>query len=242
MMSAGNEADLDICDYLEYLLEDDNTAVISLYVEQIRRPKRFVQLLKNRPNRKPVVMLRTGRTAAGKVAAASHTGAMAGNDAIMTGLCRQLNVVDARSYDDLIDATIAFSGSRFPKGLRLAIVTGPGAPGVATCDAAIEAGLAMASLSNETSAQLAKILPPIASWRNPVDLTGSAASNPDLVTQTLQVVIRDENVDGIIFIIGALSVTEGLDNIAQIINAQEKPRFGRHGGLPDQKPEYQDCR
>ena len=223
LMSAGNEADLDLCDYLEYLLEDAHTSVIALYVEQIRRPRRFVELLRNRPNRKPVVMLRTGRTAPGKLAAASHTGSMAGNDAIMKGVCRQLDVVDARSYDDLIDATIAFSGGRFPKGPRLAIVTGPGAPGVATCDAAIEAGLAMAPLSSETTAQLAEILPPIASWRNPVDLTGAAAANPELVNKTLQIVLQDEFVDGMIFIVGALSTTQGLADTLRIINGQEKP-------------------
>ena len=125
LIAAGNEADLDMCDYLEYLLEDERTSVIALYVEQIRRPGRFVELLKKRQNRKPVVMFRTGRTSAGKLAAASHTGAMAGDDAIMKGVCRQLDVADARSYDDLIDTAVAFSGGRFPKGRRLAVVTGP---------------------------------------------------------------------------------------------------------------------
>jgi acyl-CoA synthetase (NDP forming) len=129
LIAAGNEADLDMCDYLEYLLDDPNTSVIALYVEQIRRPKRFVELIKDRPNQKPVVMFRTGRTARGKMAAASHTGAMAGSDAIMSGLCRQVDVVDARSYDDLIDSAVAFSGNRFPKGRRMAVVTGTGRAG-----------------------------------------------------------------------------------------------------------------
>jgi acyl-CoA synthetase (NDP forming) len=223
LIAAGNEADLDMCDYLEYLLDDPNTSVIALYVEQIRRPKRFVELLKDRPSKKPVVMFRTGRTARGKMAAASHTGAMAGSDAIMSGLCRQVDVVDARSYDDLIDSAVAFSGNRFPKGRRLAVVTGPGAPGVAACDAAIEAGLEMASLSKETSDRLAEILPSIASWRNPIDLTGSAATNPDLILKTMQIVLKDETVDGLIYIIGALSTTQGLDELVDIINEHKKP-------------------
>jgi len=223
LISAGNEADLDLCDYLEYLLEDVDTSVIALYVEQIRRPKRFVELLRNRPNRKPVVMFRTGRTAFGKMAAASHTGAMAGNDAVMKAVCRQLDVVDTRSYDDLIDAAIAMSGGRFSKGRRLAIVTGPGAPGVAACDAAIEAGMEMAVLGRETSAGLAKVLPAVASWRNPVDLTGSGATNPDMVNKTLELVLGDDAVDGIIFILGALFATQGRDDLVGIINGQKKP-------------------
>ena len=223
LIAAGNEADLDLCDYLEYLLDDDQTSVIALYVEQIRRPERFVELLKGRPGHKPVIMFRTGRTARGKLAAASHTGALAGSDAIMSGLCRQVDVVDARSYDDLIDAAIGFSGNRFPKGRRLAVVTGPGAPGVAACDAAIEAGLEMASLSRETSGHLADILPPIASWRNPIDLTGSSATNPELILKTMRCVLKDESVDGLIYIIGALSTDKGLDELVDIINEHQKP-------------------
>ena len=148
---------------------------------------------------------------------------MAGNDAVMKGMCRQLNVVDARSYDDLIDAAVAFSGGRFPKGRRLAVVTGPGAPGVAACDAAVEAGLEMAAFSRETSDRLAEILPPIASWRNPVDLTGSVAVNPGLVLKTVRCLLQDASVDGLIYIIGALSTTEGLDELAEIIEAHQKP-------------------
>ena len=223
LIAAGNEADLDMCDYLEYLLEDERTSVIALYVEQIRRPGRFVELLKKRQNRKPVVMFRTGRTSAGKLAAASHTGAMAGDDAIMKGVCRQLDVADARSYDDLIDTAVVFSADRFPKGRRLAVVTGPGAPGVAACDAAVETGLEMAAFSRETSDRLAEILPPIASWRNPVDLTGSAATNPELILKTIRCLLKDASVDGLIYIIGALSATEGLDDLAEIIEAHQKP-------------------
>ncbi|MEW6440828.1 MAG: CoA-binding protein [bacterium] len=223
LIGTGNEADLDLCDYLEYLLLDPDTTVIALYVEQIRRPRRFIQLLRDRPDGKPVVMFRTGRTSRGKEAAFSHTGAMAGNDAIMSGLCRQLNVTEARSYDDLIDGAIAFSGGRRPKGPRLAVVTGPGAPGVAACDSAVEAGLEMATLSPETSAQLARILPPIASWRNPIDLTGASATNPELATQTMEWVLKDPAVDGVILILGALSSSQGLDDIIQIAQHQPKP-------------------
>lgn len=223
LVAAGNEVDLDICDYLEYLLADPDTSVIAMYVEQIRRPQKFVELLRGRPNKKPVVMFRTGRTAKGKIAAASHTGALSGSDSIISGICRQVEVVDARSYDDLIDSAIAFSGGRFPKGLRLAVVTGPGAPGVAACDAAIETGLEMSVLSSETNDQLARILPSIASWRNPIDLTGSAATNPELVSGTMHHVLKDESVDGVIFILGALSTTQGLEDLIAIIEAQEKP-------------------
>ena len=223
LIAAGNEADLDLCDYLEYLLHDPDTAVVALYVEQIRRPRRFFHLLKNREGKKPVVMFRTGRTSRGKEAVLSHTGAMAGSDAVLNGLCRQVNVVDACSYEDFIDGVIAFTGIRYPRGSRLAVVTGPGAPGVAACDAAVEAGLEMATLGDITAEKLSHILPPIASWHNPIDMTGSSATNPELVWRTVETVLADASVDGLLFIIGALSTTEGLDNIMRVMRAQPKP-------------------
>ncbi|MEN8243544.1 MAG: CoA-binding protein [Thermodesulfobacteriota bacterium] len=223
LIAAGNEADLDLCDYLEYLLHDPDTAVVALYVEQIRRPRRFFHLLRDREGRKPVVMFRTGRTSRGKEAAFSHTGALAGSDAVLNGLCRQVNVVDACSYEDFIDGVTAFTSDRYPRGSRLAVVTGPGAPGVAACDAALESGLEMATLGKATAEKLSRILPPIASWRNPIDMTGSAATNPELVWRTMETVLADESVDGLMFIIGALSTTEGLDNIIRVVEAQPKP-------------------
>ena len=223
LIAAGNEADLDMCDFLDYLLHDPATEVIALYVEQIRRPQLFRRLLKNRPGNKPVVMFRTGRTDRGKEAAFSHTGAMAGSDAIMRGLCRQVNITEARSYEDLIDAAVAFSGGRRPAGRRLAVVTGPGAPGVAACDAAVEAGLEMSTFSPATTEELARLLPSIASWRNPVDLTGSSATNPELVWRTMELVLADEAVDGVILILGALSTMRGLDDVVRIMEAQPKP-------------------
>jgi acetyltransferase len=223
LIASGNEADLDLCDYLEYLLLDPDTTNIALYVEQIRRPRRFVRLLRNRPDRKPVVMFRTGRTSRGKEAAFSHTGAMAGSDAVMSGLCRQINVTEARSYDDLIDGAVAFSGGRLPAGPRLAVVTGPGAPGVAACDSAVEAGLEMATLSRKTSEELSRVLPPIASWRNPIDLTGASATHPELATRTMELVLSDPFVDGVILILGALSTFRGLDDIIRIAQDQPKP-------------------
>ncbi|MCG6911044.1 MAG: CoA-binding protein [Deltaproteobacteria bacterium] len=225
LIAAGNEADLDLCDYLEYLLRDPDTAVVAMYVEQIRRPRRFFQLLKDREGKKPVVMFRTGRTPRGREAAFSHTGAMAGSDAVLSGLCRQVGVVEARSYGDLIDGTMAFTCGRRPRGGRLAVVTGPGAPGVAACDAALEAGLEMATLGNGTAEKLSRILPPIASWRNPVDMTGSAATNPELVWRTIETVLADDSVDGLIVIVGALQTTQGLDDIIRVVVSQPKPVF-----------------
>jgi len=223
LVAAGNEADLDLCDYLEYLLHDPDTAVVALYVEQIRRPRSFFHLRRVRQDRKPVVMFRTGRTSRGKEAAFFHTGALAGSDAVLNGLCRQVNVVDACSYEDCIDGVMAFTSDRYPRGSRLAVVTGPGAPGVAACDAALEAGLEMATLGEATSEKLSRILSPIASWRNPIDMTGSAATNPELVWRTMETVLADESVDGLMFIIGALSTTEGLDDIIRVVKAQPKP-------------------
>jgi acyl-CoA synthetase (NDP forming) len=223
MISSGNEADLDLCDYLEYMIDDPDTSVISIYVEQIRRPQRFIDLVRRLSFQKPIVIFRTGRTEQGIAAVSSHTGAMAGKDAVMSGLCRQLGLVEARSYQEFIDATIALAGDRYPRGRRLAVVTGPGAPGVAACDKAVEEGLTIASLGPEAAKRLESILPSIASWRNPIDLTGRAATHPELIAQTLNIVLEDDAVDGVILIFGALSSPQGLENVIRIINGQPKP-------------------
>jgi acyl-CoA synthetase (NDP forming) len=223
MISSGNEADLDLCDYMAYMLDDPDTSVIAGYVEQIRRPKRFIELVQERPPGKQIVVFRTGRTRQGVAAVSSHTGAMAGSDSIMTGLGRQLGLIEARSYQEFIDATIAMAGGRYARGRRLAVVTGPGAPGVAACDSAVEAELTMAPLGPESAKRLEGILPSIASWRNPVDLTGSAATNPELVSQALRVILEDDAVDGVILIFGALSTPKGLEAIIRIITEQPKP-------------------
>jgi acetyltransferase len=223
MIASGNEADLDLCDYLEYMIDDPGTSVISTYVEQIRRPGRFIDLVRKLSSRKPIVIFRTGRTERGVAAVSSHTGALAGNDEIMSGLCKQLGLVETRSYQEFIDASITFAGDRYPKGKRLAIVTGPGAPGVAACDKAVEEGLIMASLGPEAEKRLENILPSIASWRNPIDLTGKAATHPELVAQTLNIVLEDNGVDGVILIFGLLSSPQGLETVIHTIRGQSKP-------------------
>jgi acetyltransferase len=223
MISSGNEADLDLCDYLEYMIDDPDTSVIAIYVEQIRRPRRFIDLVRRLSSPKPIVIFRTGRTDLGTAAVSSHTGGMAGNDAIMSGLCRQLGLVEARSYQEFIDAAIALAGDRYPGGKRLAVVTAPGAPGVAACDKAVEEGLTMASLGPEAAKRLKNVLPSIASWRNPIDLTGRAATHPELVAQTLNIVLEDDDVDGVILIFGALSSPQGLETVIRSIRGQGKP-------------------
>jgi len=223
LISSGNEADLDLCDYLEYLIEDPATRVIALYVEQIKRPRRFMELARSALCRKPIVMFRTGRTTRGRVAASSHTGALAGNDLIQSGLHRQLGLIEARSYQSFVDSVIGLAGERYPEGNRLAVLTGPGAPGVATCDAAVEAGLLVEVLEEGTCLRLREILPGMASWQNPVDMTGAVATNPLMVPEALQVILGDHSVDGVILIFGALLSLEGLDRIIGIISGQSKP-------------------
>jgi acetyltransferase len=205
------------------MIDDPDTSVISIYVEQIRRPRRFIDLVRKLSSRKPIVIFRTGRTDQGVAAVSSHTGAMAGNDVIMSGVCRQLGLVETRSYQEFIDAAITLAGNRYPRGRRLVIVTGPGAPGVAACDKTVEEGLTMASLDPETVKRLESILPSIASWRNPIDLTGRAATHPELVAQTLNIVLEDDAVDGVILIFGVLSSPQGLETVIRTIQGQPKP-------------------
>jgi len=223
LISSGNEADLDLCDYLHYAMNHPATSVIALYLEEIRRPSRFMELLGKDRRRKPVVVFGTGRTERGRAAASSHTGALAASDLVIKGLLSQLGLVEARSYQEFVDWTVALAAGRYPRGARLAVITGPGAPGVAATDAAIECGLQIPDFSRETSERLKAALPRIASVRNPVDLTGTAATNPEIVSCALRTVLEEDSVDGVILVFGALSPYQGIGSVVQIALGQAKP-------------------
>jgi acetate---CoA ligase (ADP-forming) len=213
-VSVGNKADLNENDFLAYLKDDPQTDVIMFYLEDLADPKKFFQIAREitgeTGNKKPILAIKSGRTAAGARAASSHTGALAGSDEAYDALFAQCGVLRVESLEELFDYALAFSTQPLPRGNRVAVVTNAGGLGIMTTDAAERYGLEMADFQEETVARLKAGLPPAANLHNPVDILGDARE--DRYRTALEGVLGDDNVDGVIVI----STPQLMTNLAAI--------------------------
>ncbi|RMH00988.1 MAG: CoA-binding protein [Planctomycetota bacterium] len=196
--SVGNRADVGPPELLEYWEKDPRTRMILMYLESLGDPEAFMAHARRVSRHKPVVVVKSGRTAAGARAAVSHTGSLAGSEAAIDSLFAQCGVLRVDSMKDLFMHARVAQMERMPAGRRVAIVTNAGGPAILATDACVAAGLELAELRPATARQLAKALPPEASWANPVDLIASAdAARFDAA---LGAVVADANVDMVIAI------------------------------------------
>lgn len=195
-VSVGNKADVSGNDLLEYWEADEGTGVILMYLESFGNPRKFTSIARRVTKRKPVIVVKAGRTVAGVRAASSHTGALAGLDAATDALLAQCGVIRVDSVEALFDLAMAFGHLPLPAGNRVAIVTNAGGPGIIIADACESAGLAVAPLSEVTQDRLREELPEEACVGNPVDMiaTATAAS----YRTALEHVLRDPNIDAAI--------------------------------------------
>jgi acyl-CoA synthetase (NDP forming) len=194
-VSTGNEASLRMEDYLEYLAGDEDTGVIAAYIEGLREGRRFLKLAREITVRKPIVVVKVGGTPESSRAVVSHTGALAGSDAIYTAAFRQSGVIRTDDDDELCDVVYALLNCPLPRGNRVAILSLGGGPAALTAEACEKEGLAIGKLSPATVEKLDAYLP--ARWprRNPIDMAGPAAAEFSLVADLLWPVMEDGNVD-----------------------------------------------
>ena len=191
--SVGNKADVSGNDLLTYWENDDRTRVIGLYLESFGNPRRFTRLAKRISRHKPILAVKSGRTAAGARAATSHTGALAGGEQAVDALLRQCGVIRAESIEDMLDLMTAFSRCRPPRGNRVVVLTNAGGPGIMATDSLLSMGMRMATLAPETVDDLRSFLPREASVQNPVDMIASATAGD--YRRALEVLLSDSNVD-----------------------------------------------
>ena len=236
-ISIGNKADVDELDLLRYLHQDANTEVIMIYLEELRRGFEFIEAVKeitSGDNPKPVLAIKSGRTSAGALAAASHTGALAGTEAVYDAIFQQSGIIRVESIDELFDFATAFAYKnesalgkmrrKVPEGNRVAIVTNAGGPGIVATDMTVSSGLRLAEFHEDTIEVLASHLPSAANLHNPVDVIGDAAQ--DRYENALAAVIRDEGVDGALVILTPQSMTNALgtaEAITRIARSSHKP-------------------
>ncbi|NJE49643.1 CoA-binding protein [Thermococcus sp. 9N3] len=196
-VSYGNASDLNESDFLEYFADDENTKAIALYIEGVKDGRRFLKALRYASERKPVIILKAGKSESGAKAAASHTGSLAGSYEIYRAAFKQAGAIEVEEMEELFDAAKAFE--MYPKaGRRVAVITNSGGPGVLATDKLEKLGLEIAKLSDETVKELRSFLPPQCSTRNPVDLIADA--DYERYKRTIEVVCKDENVDALLVI------------------------------------------
>ncbi len=206
MVSLGNSADLVESDFLDALACDDETTVISMYVEGVSDGERFFDSLRAASGKKPVVLFKAGTTQAGAQAASSHTGALAGSEAAYEAVCGQAPALRARSVEELVQLSRSLATQKVPRGRRVAIVTNAGGPGIIASDACEKAGMTLAEITGRSLENLRKYMPTAGSLHNPVDLLGDADSM--LYAIAVETLLDDHEVDAVLVILTPQAMTE----------------------------------
>jgi len=213
-VSLGDSADVDFGDLLDYLAGDQNTQAILLYIEDIRNARKFMSAARAAARSKPVLLLKAGRAPEGAKAAASHTGALAGADAVYDAAIRRAGMLRVYSTEDLFDAVETLAHARPLYGERLAIVTNGGGPGVMATDALIDCHGKMAVLSEDTLAKMDTFLPSTWSRGNPVDIIGDAPA--ERYIQTLETLMQSDDADAMLFIHAPTAIVPSADIAAAV--------------------------
>jgi acetyltransferase len=238
-VSIGNKCDLDDADIMEYYAQDAETKCISIYMESAKGGRRFYESLKKVVTRKPVVILKAGRTAIGARAASSHTGALAGSDVAYSAAIHEAGAIRARTMLELFDFSRALAYQPPVMGDGIAILSNAGGPAVIAADVAYDLGLPLSTLSEDTIQRINAVCPPTWNHGNPVDVIGDA----DLAryTAVLDILIKAPEVHGIITIVGPQAVMDMGDvarAIVELSRTTTKPFCASFVGVLSQPSEF----
>jgi acetyl coenzyme A synthetase (ADP forming)-like protein len=197
-VSVGNKVDVSGNDLLAYWAEDPRTNVIVLYLESFGNPRHFARVAPEVARRKPIVAMKSGRSAAGTRAASSHSAALASLDVAVDALFEQAGVIRTDTLEELIDVSCLLANQPVPPGPRVGVITNAGGPGILLADACEARGLVLPELAPETANALRQILPPPAVPSNPIDMIASAG--PELYSAVIRLAGADPNIDSLIVI------------------------------------------
>lgn len=208
LISTSNEVDLDLADFVDALADDPATRVIALYVESIRNPKTFIAAARKAARAgKPIVAFKIGRSESGAQAAASHTGALAGADAMYDALFDEVGIIRAQTFSDLLDIPAALANERKLGGRRVAILTSTGGAGTLVADCLGVDGFALPAPDTSTGAALRALQTGdhAALDRNPIDVT-LAGLQPDLLRSAIRIVLESPDYDALVVVVGSSAV------------------------------------
>jgi acetyltransferase len=224
-VSLGDMLDVDFGDMIDYLGGQAEVSSIVMYVESLTHFRKFTSAARAVSRVKPIVALKAGRTPAGALAAASHTGALAGEDAVYDAAFQRAGILRVKTFEELFDCAELLAKQPKPAGPGLAIVTSAGGPGVMAADALADWGCEPAVLSAETFAKLDAILPPFWSKGNPIDMLGEAT--PQLYCRVVEICLDAREINGLLI----MSAPQALADTAEVAEALECPILTtRQGG------------
>jgi acyl-CoA synthetase (NDP forming) len=196
IVGLGNKADLDEDDLLTFFEQDDNTHIVAMHCEDLKDGRAFAEVAKRVSKKKPVIVLKAGRTSAGAKAASSHTGALAGNDKVYEDVLKQSGVIRARSLRDMLEYARAIQVLPTPKGENVVIITGAGGSGVLLSDAVVDNGLSLMQFPADLDTAFKKFIPPFGASGNPVDITGGEP--PKTYQNTIRLGLEDPRIHALI--------------------------------------------
>ena len=196
IVGLGNKSDIDEDDLLAFFEQDPNTSIIAQHCEDLKDGRAFAEAAKRVAKKKPVVVLKAGRTSAGAKAASSHTGALAGNDKIYEDVLKQSGVIRARSLRQLLEFARGIPVLPTPKGENILIITGAGGSGVLLSDSVVDNGLSLMAMPPDLDAAFRKFIPPFGAAGNPVDITGGEP--PITYVNTVRLGLSDERIHALI--------------------------------------------
>ncbi len=209
IVGIGNRCNVDFADILEYLADDDDTRVIMMYVEGTDNARRLFEVASRVTRKKPIVALKVGTFGSGDEAAHSHTGSLAGKHEIYTAAFHQAGIIMTDGSTELLDAAKALSLCPLPRGNRVAVLSGQAGPGIIMSDICERSGLVLADFSPRTTERVHDLLPPLAMRSNPIDM-GPAWYDSEAIRKVIEVVLADENIDGLLLYAAYASANEPL--------------------------------
>ena len=220
-ISLGNKMDLDEVDFISYLKDDPQTKVILGYLESIERGKEFIRVAKKVVKEKPIIMIKSGRSKAGRRAASSHTGALSGADEAYDVAFKEIGIIRAKTLTEAFEMARGFSSQPVPGGDRVLLLTNAGGAGIMATDACEDYSLNLTSLTEDSVKKLKEKLPPASSISNPLDILGDA--DPDRYRLALDTVLQDPNLDAIILLLTPQTTTNP-EGVAKVIDELTKKK------------------
>jgi acetyl coenzyme A synthetase (ADP forming)-like protein len=199
-VGVGNEADIKFHEYLEFFRQDPDTKAILMYVEGMRNGREFLQQAQKTTLEKPIILLKSGRSATGKRSAGSHTGALAGISEVAKGAFRRAGIVVIENSDELFPAAETLSSLPPIKNNKVAILADGGGHATIAADLLTDLGIELPELSEKTRTRLQKILPAAASVPNPVDVAGGTDADPSVFADCAEIILKDSNVGGLLIV------------------------------------------
>jgi acetyl-CoA synthetase (ADP-forming) len=224
IIGLGNRCNVDFAESLEYLVEDQGTQVVAMYIEGTDNPRRLMEVAQEARGKKPIIIYKVGKSCISDAASKFHTGSLAGQYEIYHGAFKQVGILAVSSLHELLDAAKALASCPLPRGNKVAVLSGQAGPGMAACDVCEEKSLVLATFSEGTQRRVERALPPLAIRTNPVDM-GPGWYSSQAIKEVVSSVLGDENVHAIVLCIAYASANVGaVEGLADLLKSWGKKK------------------